>query len=187
MGMPDVISIGNASPLKGAAMTSPLEDYRLIPLTQGQFAIVEASDFDWLNQWDWFARWDRCTKGFYASRSSLPISGRRGLIHMHRVVLGLEPTDPKRGDHINGNTLDNRRSNLRVATPSQNSMNRRNRATNTTGYKGVSLEAKNGLYRARIGINGSVRFLGYRATAKAAYEELYVPAARELFGEFAKC
>jgi hypothetical protein len=74
------------------------ESIKLIPLTKGQFALVDAADYDWLMQWPWNAYWHPRTKSYYARRAHGPL--------MHRFILGL--TDPKiKGDHRDGNTLNN--------------------------------------------------------------------------------
>jgi hypothetical protein len=182
MGMPDVISIGNASPLKGAAMTSPSEEYRLIPLTQGQFSIVDAVDFDWLSQWKWCARWSKGAQSFYAIRKGL----QGETVLMHRVILGLDKGNAMHGDHINHNTLDNRRSNLRAVNRSQNMCNRKIHRNNTTGFKGVTFMKDRNLYVARIRKDGALKVLGYRSTAESAHLELYVPASEKYHGQYGR-
>lgn len=93
-------------------MTPSSEDYRLIPLTQGQFAIVDVADYEHLSQWKWYARWCVCVKGFYAARSDAS-GGQR---QMHRVIINAGTYDQTVDvDHVNLNTLDNRRANLRLA------------------------------------------------------------------------
>lgn len=162
-------------------MTTPSEVlYRLIPLTQGQWAIVDVADFEWLNQYKWCAAWDSHTKGYYAMRRC---KGR--IVRMHRIILGLDFGDKRKGDHINLETLDNRRSNLRIATNSQNGCNSGMKSTNSTGFKGVDFEKRRGLYRAYIQKDGKLKFLGYKSTAEAAYE-LYCAACAELHGEFGR-
>ena len=86
-------------------------------------------------------------------------------------------------DHIDGDGLNNRWDNLRLATVAQNAANAIMYSTNTVGLKGVSRH-KCG-YQARIGINGRVKALGVRKTAEEAHE-LYKQAARNHFGEFAR-
>jgi len=99
-----------------------------IPLTQGKVAIVDDEDFEELNQHKWCLSGD----GKYARRC---IGNNIG-IYMHSVIVntpkGMET------DHINHNTLDNQRENLRVCTGSQNMKNRDKQNNNTSGYKGVT-------------------------------------------------
>ena len=87
-------------------------------------------------------------------------------------------------DHINGNTLDNRRSNLRIASVLENSQNTRIRSDNNTGYKGVGYVPASGKYRAYIGVNSKFISLGTYETPEEA-ARAYDEAARFYFGEFA--
>ena len=95
-----------------------------IPLSQGKFALVDDQDYDVLNQWRWYALKDHRT--FYACRKTPNPDGdspKQKMIQMaHAVLTGKESNHI---DHINGNGLDNRRSNLRLCTPSQNGANQR--------------------------------------------------------------
>src|SRR5208337_4201723 len=100
---------------------------REIPLTQGKVTIVDAADYEWLSQWHWSSKKDS-TGNHYAVRSK---------ISMHRAILGLGLGDPRKVDHLDGNGLHNWRSNLRLATNSQNQMNRRKAVNNTWGFIGV--------------------------------------------------
>lgn len=89
---------------------------------------------------------------------------------------------PDQIDHINCDRADDRWSNLRLASGSQNQCNAGIRITNTTGFKGV-VERENGKYRARIGIQGKRRHLGTFDTPEEAHAE-YCAWARRLHGEF---
>ena len=161
-------------------MTTPSEQsYRLIPLTQGQFTKVDAADYEWLNQWKWYAWKSPCTKSFYAMRRV-----GEGRMQMQRVVLGLDFGNPIQADHINRDTLDNRRSNLRLATHQQSQWNRKLKV-GKSGRKGVYLSASGNQWIAHIRENGRVRYLGrfpldQLEQAAKAYEE----AARRIHGEF---
>jgi hypothetical protein len=88
-------------------------------------------------------------------------------------------------DHRDGNSINNRWSNLRRATATQNSANRRRSLRNTSGYKGVFLCRKSGRWRAFICKKRRRILLGTFATAEAAHAA-YATAARKLFGEFAR-
>ena len=86
-------------------------------------------------------------------------------------------------DHINGDGLDNRWENLRIATVAQNAMNAKMYSTNTVGLKGVSWSK--GKYQARIGVGGKVIGLGRYNTVEEAHAA-YMREARRIFGEFAR-
>lgn len=100
-----------------------------IQLTQGQVALVDDSDYEELGKYKWYAQKRYKTKNFDAVRN-----GRFHVISMQRQILGLELGDKRQGDHINRNPLDNRRSNLRIATASENMRNRRLSARNASGF-----------------------------------------------------
>lgn len=95
--------------------------------------------------------------------------------------------NPEKGmviDHVNGDPLDNRRSNLRVCRQSQNCQNRKAQKNNKLGLKGVCKDTKKNLYRSSIMKDGKLVFLGYSKTPEEAHEK-YKKAAIELHGEFA--
>ena len=86
----------------------------IISLTQGKVVIVDDEDFEWLNQWKWLYN------GGYAIRSVGPYKNRKH-IRMHRLIM--DTPDHLEVDHINWDKLDNRRSNLRNVTRSENQRN----------------------------------------------------------------
>lgn len=88
-------------------------------------------------------------------------------------------------DHISLNRLDNRRSNLRVATSSQNAQNKFAYRNNTTGFKGVDFRKSDNKYRARIQIDKKSITLGLFNTVEAAAYE-YAIAASKFHGRFAR-
>ena len=131
-----------------------------IPLTQGQFAIVDDM-FEWLNQWKWCAAWYENSGSFYAVRTAKDKNGKKHTISMAREILGLKYGDKRQADHIGHITLDNRRSNLRIATHQQNKWN----SKNSKGYYWCESRKK---YLAHIGVNSKIIHLGYYHTAKQA-------------------
>lgn len=145
-----------------------------IPLTQGFEAIVDDEDYESLSRFKWYAL--KFRKYIYATRN--PRSGR---IYMHRVIMG-EPSLLE-VDHINGDGLNNLRSNLRYATRSENQRNRGVPENNTTGYKGVH-RLKN-RWVARIYVNGQRLHLGNFQNLEDA-GRAYDSAAKRYFGEFAR-
>lgn len=104
-------------------------------------------------------------------------------INLHRLVM-----DAPAGidvDHINGNTLDNRRENLRLATRAQNCWNRKLPRTNTSGYKGVSWRKDKECFTASITTHGKRLFLGFFPKAEEAAEARRL-ASIEQHGDFAR-
>ena len=157
-----------------------------IALSRGIVAQVDDADFSWLNQWKWHSQVYRRSHStsIYACRNVLRPNGQYGTMGMHRQILGLDFGDPRFADHINHDTLDNRRTNLRIATREENMRNRKTNKNNTTGFKGVSFHPKVGRYRAGIRLKGKLVYLGWADTPEAAHA-IYCAAAKEHFGEFA--
>jgi hypothetical protein len=151
---------------------------KLIPLTQGQFTIVDDEDYDLLIQYKWCAH--KCSS--VKHRHKFYVDRANGMI-MHRIIL-----DAKVGecvDHINGDGLDNRRCNLRVCKKKENSHNYSIPHTNTSGYKGVSLDKRVGKWKCYIQVNGKWKWLGqFESKIEAAL--VYDQKAMELFDEYAK-
>lgn len=104
--------------------------------------------------------------------------------YLHRVVMS--PAQGQEVDHINCNRLDNRKPNLRACSRIENARNlRRERANNTSGFKGVHYSTANRKWVARICVNFKTKYLGYYSTAEQAHEA-YWKAAQKEFGEFAR-
>lgn len=143
---------------------------KYIELTKGKQAIVDDEDFEYLSQWKWLF------DSNYARRS-VGSKGKQKCIYMHKLLINCPQN--RKGDHINGNKLDNRKFNLRIATVSENGMNRKVNKNNKSGLKGVSFFG--GRWRAYI----QKRFLGYFPTKEKA-AIAYNKAAQEYFGEFAR-
>lgn len=125
-----------------------------IPLTQGKYAIINEEDFDLVSKYKWhfFAR-------KYAGRDYIE-NGKKKKMSMHRLItnfpIGCEI------DHINGNGLDNRRSNLRISTHKENICNRAFlNKNNTTGYRGVTWSKEKNKYAAQITVDYRHKCLGY--------------------------
>lgn len=153
----------------------------LIPLTCGRFAAVDSGAYEKLSEFKWHYH-----QG-YASRQVFNESckSKKRPLRMHRVINGTP--DGLDTDHIDGNTLDNRRSNLRNATRAQNCHNAKVSKNNLLGVKGVGMgrRAKGRPYYAQIYANGGNRHLGYFATIEEA-SKAYTEAARKYRGEFAR-
>jgi len=161
-------------------MTPSESSYRTIPLTKGQVAIVDAIDYELVSQWRWHSWWNPKTQSFYAHRRP-----DRVHVFMHRVIMGL-PTGliGLVVDHINQDTLDNRRSNLRIATYAQNSMNKKEKRGTVAGLKGVSA-VPSGKWQAAIWIAGRNVHLGTHETKEAAHAA-YCDAATIHYGEYSR-
>lgn len=113
------------------------------------------------------------------------MSKNRKCVLLHREILGLKHGDGFKVDHINGDTLDNRKVNLRICNTSENARNQKRNNRNTTGYKGVSYHKKSGKYSARITADGKLIWLGLFDTPKQAYKK-YCEASKMYHGVFGR-
>ncbi len=138
-----------------------------IKLTKGQVAIVDDEDYERLDAYKWHSRFNKDTKSYYAIRwSPRDENGRYHTIWMHREIVNAPKGSPV--DHINHDTLDQRKCNLRICTVSQNNSNRQMQTNNTSGYKGVDWSKSHKKWRARVGIGRASRCVGYFSTATEA-------------------
>lgn len=150
---------------------------REVPLTKGKVALVDEGDYEKVAARKWQASY---YNGIWYARCSVYQFGAKYALFMHRVIL-----DAPAGaevDHKDGNGLNNRRSNLRLATSRNQKCNVGIRKDNTSGYKGVTRSG--GKWKAYIKHSGKVAHLGMASTPEAA-ARIYDAKARELYGEFA--
>lgn len=137
--------------------------FAYVPLTKGFEAVIDVDDVDKVKNNNWYAL--GAAGLVYAARMQ-KIYGVRRSIYLHRVITICPPE--KLVDHVDCNTLDNRRANLRICTRAQNTMNTKIRADNKTGFKGVDQIKASGRWRAAIKSNGAVVHLGHFGCATAA-------------------
>lgn len=147
---------------------------KTIELTQGKTALVDEEMYEYLTCWDW-----HYSNG-YAKRADWD-NGKSKIIRMHHIIL------PRKSgyvvDHINGDSLDNRRENLRLVSGAQNSVNKGLQKNSTSGYKGVN--SHQGKWRAYIVKDKKQIHLGVfsdRIEAARAYNE----AAMKYHGKYAR-
>lgn len=149
-----------------------------IPLTQDKFAIIDAEDYFKLQEYKWTVSHEK--SGSYAV-AYIRRGTTKTVIRMHRLLCS-EPCQGKIVDHINGNTLDNRKCNLQACTRSENMQKQKKHSDGKLKSKGVTPER--GKFKSQIYVNGRTKHLGYFATeteAAAAYDT----AAKKHFGKFA--
>jgi len=154
-----------------------------VPLTQNQVALIDNEDFEMISKHTWRAHWNPSTNSFYAATTIRTQDGKRTTLLMHRLIKDAHPGEQV--DHIHHLTLDNRRSELRLCTQSQNMCNSGKREDNTSGYKGVCWNKHKQKWQAQIWVNGKRKNLGYFDTPELAHEA-YCNAALEFHGDFAK-
>lgn len=157
-----------------------LMPHRIIELTQGYTTLVDAADYDWVSKHRW-----RYHNGGRAVRWQ-NMNGKTQTLFLHRAVLEHHGVclDGLQTDHRNRCPLDNRRSNLRVATHSENMQNRSMHKNNSSGFTGVWWSREKKKWVAELRANGRKHYLGaFTDIDKAA--RAYDQAALELHGEFA--
>ena len=157
------------------------EPCRLIPLTLGYYAIVDAEEYENLWMYFWFAAIKE--QGVYAARNGSRAEGLSGrTIYMHRQIMNTPPSE--QCDHRFHNTLDNRKSQLRNCLKIFNTRNVLQHRDNVSGYKGVTYLKHRDRFIARIRAGSVHQSLGYFRTAMEAALR-YDEAALALHGSFA--
>jgi len=151
-----------------------------IKLTRGYKSIIDDCDIDLVSGYSWNASDDGA--GNVRAMSSTGGRKNRKTIHMARLILNAP--NGMYVDHINRNTLDNRRKNLRLCTPGQNMCNRRIQSNNTSGYRGVTWDRQKKKWAARLKHGGKSIHLG-RFDDKELAAKAFDEAAKKLRGEFA--
>jgi hypothetical protein len=153
---------------------------RLIELTQGRVAIVDAADYEWVNQWSWQYQNRKDGKQGYATRGE---KGRTTLMHVELMKHHRLWVPDREVDHRNCCRLDCRSLNMRVATHAESQHNQRKQRNNKTGDTGVSWHEPSQLWRPRMKFNGRDIPLPYFDNYNEA-RACRVAAEIKYFGEF---
>jgi len=155
---------------------------KTIKLTRDKITLVDNDDYKELSKVKWFAAKNK--KNFYAKRGINLGKNKIKHLSMHQVIMSKPPEDHLQIDHIDGNTLNNQRNNLRFCTQSENMRNRRKQSNNTSGYVGVTYHKQVKKWRAETHLNGKHISLGlYEDIIEAA--KAYNKFAIENHKEFA--
>lgn len=145
-------------------------------IAKGKTTLIDEEDYAMVAKYRW-----NYNNG--AVTTNVIIDGKRTTIKLHRYVLRLGKRFPI-VDHINGDTLDNRKSNLRTCTQAENLRNRGKASNNKSGYKGVSWAKHAKKWQASICVNYKSYHLGLFDDPKLAHKA-YVEAANELHKDYA--
>jgi len=148
-------------------------------LAAGRVAIVDDEDYELVSRHSWSIQERKRARKPSGPYAQAPGPEGSGPILMHKLITGWPMTD-----HINGNGLDNRRSNLRPVTNHQNRMNQSPQIGRASRFKGVTWDAQRQKWQARITFNYKQHALG-RFTSEEDAARAYDAAATEMFGEFA--
>lgn len=152
-----------------------------LQLTKGYYSIIDAEQLPILSQYSW-----QCVEkdGNFYARTSLRKGKKTHCFYLHRLLTNAQKDEYV--DHINGNSLDNCLSNLRICTNAQNVRNSKKRRNNKSGYKGVYFNSQlRKPWVARITFNYKGIHIGnYETPLEAGVA--YNSAAKKYFGEFAR-
>lgn len=152
---------------------------REIDLSSGIKVLVDDDDYERISS----IHWHETGRGYICRFVGSSRHGVRRKIYLHREIIqapvGVDV------DHINGNRLDNRKDNLRLATRSQNLMNRDGKPGHTSKYKGVNYCKITKQWAAKITVSGEIIWLGRFGTEDAA-ARAYNAAASKFHGHFAR-
>ncbi len=165
--------------------------FRRIHLGEGVWTIVEPRDYYTLKNYNWYFGGNG--KQFYAFRNIKIAPGKSKMVSMHRQLMQSQLNAVRSTlnaklvvDHINNDSLDNRRANLRLATAAQNACNRKKISSNTSSkYIGIYFEKRTGRWTVKIRANGKRLWLG-RFNSELDAALAYDRAAIKYHGEFAK-
>lgn len=156
-------------------------DVAYVTLTKGYTAVVDAVDVPLISSGNWHAV--EIDRNVYAMRNVIDKEGRRTGLLMHRVLL-----DAPKGmevDHADCDGLNNRRSNIRLATHEENARNNRLQRNNRSGHKGVHWSKKMCKWVAAIQVNRKVKHLGFHDDIEEA-KRAYALASAQYHGEFGR-
>lgn len=166
--------------LNDKALEKAAQKFYKIPLTRGYAALVDKDVFEEMSQYKWHTvGYDN---GDVKAARTVNINGKRTNVYLHRAIMGFPDSDMV-VDHINHNTLDNRRENLRICTLSHNSRNKGAQRSRGIPYKGVTF--MHDKYAAQINKGkGKSPHIGLFETAEEA-AHAYDREAIKIFGEYA--
>lgn len=142
--------------------------------------LIDSEDYELISKYKWHVHKWRYV--FYV-QAWTNINGKGKTLLMHKLILGAKRKEIV--DHIDGNGLNNQKTNLRICTNTQNCWNQRIAKNNTTGFKGVTFVKATKRYRARIRVNSKLILVGDFKTAQEA-GEAYNWAALNHYGDFAR-
>lgn len=153
---------------------------KTIKLNNNKLVKIDSEDFEKVSSFHWFTV---KYKNYCKVRAEVWKNGNKKGITMSRLILNC----PKGMvvDHINGDALDNRKSNLRICTHAENMKNRKILSKNNkTGYKGVSWNSFAKQWQVGISFNGKHMTIGYSKNKDDA-AKMYNEAAIKYHGDFA--
>jgi len=135
----------------------------------GYKVLIDAEDYEKVIKYKWNIHKEKAKKNYFYFHHTYRDNNKKNSLLLHRMLLNLELHDGFVCDHINGNTLDNRKCNLRKCTVAENARNSKISKNNRTGLKGVSYKKKDNKYQGSIQVNKKYIYLGYFKTPQEAH------------------
>ena len=158
-------------------------ELKIISPKYGEFTVLyDNEDHEKLSKYKWYVQKIYKRNSLFYVQSKIYKNGRQSNIYMHRLIINCQ--ENKFVDHINHNSLDNRKSNLRVCTQKENRRNSKSNKNSSSKFKGVTWHKRNKKWVSQIRTNKKNIWLGlFENEIDAAL--VYNGAAKYLFGEFA--
>jgi len=155
---------------------------------EGKFSEIDDIDFDMVSKYKWYLYYFKTSSNYYIKRG-FKINGKWKTIYLHKYIMNVDTAI----DHVDGNTLNNKRSNLRVCTHSGNSRNKKKNSNSQSKYKGVTKNTHPNrpyvYWKARIKLVDRSITLGnfpFNEEGEVLAAKAYNEAAIKYFGEFAR-
>lgn len=151
----------------------------------GYEVLIDDEDYEKIKRYHWNILRTEEKKGYKYFQANLKrCDGKRRKVMLHRIIMNAK-TKEEIIDHKNGDTLDNRKTNLRICNKTENNRNQKTSKANVMGIKGVSFVGKKELYQARITVDKKLIHLGYYKTSREAYSA-YCEASKKYHGEYGR-
>lgn len=129
----------------------------IVPISKNLSVMIDVADAELVSHWSWSAH--KSGKRIYAKRNKRMPDGSRKYVYMHREIM--DAPDGMVVDHINGNTFDNQKSNLRVCSQAKNTLNKHKALPKSkSGILGVFFREDIGKWSSQITVNGKTKTLG---------------------------
>lgn len=150
-----------------------------IKLTQGRFSLIDDEDFEKVSKYKWNVSFNKRNNSFRPS-TTIILNNKKYTLLLSRFIMNC----PKGMvvDHINHNTLDNRRCNLRICTFKENIYNLKLRKSSKYGYKGISFKKNRWIVQLK---KDKKYIYGGSFKDKIEAAKTYDEKAKELFGKYA--
>jgi len=148
---------------------------------KGFTVLIDDDDWEMVSKFTW-SRFSSKERPYFHAYAGGGAKNSK-FVSLHRLIMNALDGDIV--DHVNGDTCDNRKCNLRLCSRKENTRNMKRKCNNTSGYKGVHWAKKQRKWSAHIRVDYKVIYLGAFDTAELAYSA-YCEAAKKYFGEFAR-